>query len=86
MHAIALLLSLLPLLDAKPLRRNTVVHERRDTVPSGFVKVGAAPASQTLTLRLGLRQGDMAGLQDKLMSVSTPSSAEYGQFLSKEEV
>ncbi|KAI0029779.1 family S53 protease [Vararia minispora EC-137] len=63
-----------------------VVHESREAIPSGFVKVGAAPASQTLTLRLGLQQGDIAGLEGQLMDVSTPSSANYGKFLTKEQV
>lgn len=66
--------------------RTMVLHERRDAVPSGFVKVGAAPKEETLTLRLGLVQRDTSGLEERLYAVSTPSSSEYGKFLSKEEV
>jgi len=63
-----------------------VVHERREAVPSGFVQNGAAPQAQVLNLRLALVQSDRAGLEDALMAVSTPGDAQYGKFLSKEEV
>ena len=66
--------------------RDMHVHERRDAVPRGFVKTAAAPASQMLNLRLALVQSDPQGLEDALYAVSTPSSALYGQFLTKEEV
>ena len=66
--------------------RDLVLHERRDDVPDGFTMQGAAPASTTLNLRLALAQTDIKGLQDKLMDVSTPSSANYGKHLTKEEV
>jgi tripeptidyl-peptidase I len=87
MLPVALLVLALPFVAASPLGgRNMIVHERREAVPSGFVKLGSAPESQVINLRLSLVQGDMAGLEDRLMAVSTPSSAEYGQFLSKEQV
>ncbi|ETW85061.1 serine protease S53 [Heterobasidion irregulare TC 32-1] len=62
------------------------LHERREVIPRGFVKTAAAPASQMLNLRLALVQSDPQGLEDALYAVSTPSSALYGQFLTKEEV
>ncbi|KAI0312873.1 Pro-kumamolisin, activation domain-containing protein [Amylostereum chailletii] len=66
--------------------RDLLLHERRDDVPTGFTNDGAAPASTVLRLRLGLVQNDIVGLQDKLIDVSTPSSANYGKHLSKQEV
>ncbi|KAI0294269.1 family S53 protease [Multifurca ochricompacta] len=62
------------------------LHERRDDVPDGFTSKGPAPGDQTLQLRIALVQNDIEGLQNKLLDVSTPSSAQYGQWLSKEEV
>ncbi|KAI0062168.1 family S53 protease [Artomyces pyxidatus] len=62
-----------------------LVLERRDSAPSGFVHVGAAPPTQVLTLRFSLAQNNFAGLEEALYAVSTPGSAVYGQHLSKEE-
>ncbi|KAI0029778.1 family S53 protease [Vararia minispora EC-137] len=63
-----------------------VLHERRDTVPPGFVSNGPASSNYTLTLRLGLAQGDIVGLEERVILISTPSSADYGKFMSKEQV
>ncbi|OSD03928.1 family S53 protease [Trametes coccinea BRFM310] len=62
------------------------VHEAREDIPEGFVHSGPAPQDTVLNLRLALVQSDPAGLEKALMDVSTPSSALYGQHLSKEEV
>ncbi|KZV71302.1 subtilisin-like protein [Peniophora sp. CONT] len=86
MYALSVAFLLPALALAAPSKRNMVVHESRQSIPSGFTKVGAAPADETITLRLALKQGDMAGLEERLYAVSTPSSAEYGKFLSKEQV
>ena len=69
----------------KPVRRSMQVHEARKSVPVGFTADGAAPADATLKLRLALVHNDDAGLIDTLYDVSTPSSANYGKHLSKEE-
>lgn len=78
---------------AKPLstthtasKRDMVVHERRDSVPSGFVHVAAAPEDEVLNLRFALTQGNFSGLESELYAISTPGSERYRQFLSKEEV
>ncbi len=63
-----------------------MLHEQRDDIPDGFVKSSAAPAGQVLNLRLGLVQGDMATLEQRLFAVSTPGSPDFGQHLSKEDV
>ncbi|KAJ6535711.1 family S53 protease-like protein [Mycena capillaripes] len=64
----------------------TVVHERRLAVPHGFVRKGAAPANDMLTLRVALASNNVAGLEAKLASLATPGSAEFRQWLSKDEV
>ncbi|VDB99691.1 unnamed protein product [Peniophora sp. CBMAI 1063] len=86
MYALSVAFLLPALALAAPSKRNMVVHESRESIPSGFTKVGNAPADQAITLRLALKQGDMAGLEERLFAVSTPSSAEYGKFLTKEQV
>ncbi|KAF8189515.1 family S53 protease-like protein [Mycena galopus ATCC 62051] len=63
-----------------------VLHERRTTVPSGFVSLGAAPAEETLTLRVGLAANNLRGLQAKAAAVSTPGSPEFRQWISKDDV
>ncbi|KAJ7162433.1 family S53 protease-like protein [Mycena filopes] len=63
-----------------------VVHESRASAPAGFTNKGAAPAADVLTLRVALAANNLAGLQQKLASVSTPGSAEFRQWLSKDDV
>ncbi|KAF8155015.1 family S53 protease-like protein [Mycena galopus ATCC 62051] len=63
-----------------------VLHERHAAVPSGFTSQGAAPANQVLTIRVGLTANNLAGLEAKLASVSTPRSSEFRQWLSKDEI
>ena len=80
------LVSALTLAYAKPTPRNSGVLEGRENVPKGFVKTGAAPAATTLNLRIALVPNNMPGLEKALYDVSTPSSALYGQHLTKAEV
>ncbi|KAJ7176048.1 family S53 protease-like protein [Mycena crocata] len=63
-----------------------VVHESRPAAPSGFVSHGSAPASDMITLRVGLTSNNVAGLETKLMSISTPGSSDFRQWLSMKEV
>ncbi|KAE9388881.1 family S53 protease-like protein, partial [Gymnopus androsaceus JB14] len=62
-----------------------VVHESRTSVPAGFVSQGVAPANDILTLRVALTSNNIAGLEEKLMSISAPGSPEFRQWLSMEE-
>ncbi|KAF7365470.1 Tripeptidyl-peptidase sed3 [Mycena venus] len=79
-------ISLFSLAVASPATRsNFVLHERRDAVPSSFVKVGPAPTTATIPLRIGLFSNDFPGLEETLYAVSTPGSARYGQHLTLEE-
>lgn len=63
-----------------------VLHESRAAAPVGFVSQGVAPAQDMLTLRVGLAPNNIAGLEEKLMSVSTPASSDFRQWLSMDEV
>lgn len=62
------------------------LHEALDATPVGFVHSGSADPQTMLKLRIALVQNNPAGLEDALYDVSTPSSANYGQHLTKEEV
>ncbi|KAJ7763283.1 family S53 protease-like protein [Mycena metata] len=63
-----------------------VVQHSRPSAPAGFVSQGAAPATEIFSFRLALASNNLAGLQQKLVSVSTPGSSEFRQWLSKDEV
>ncbi|KAJ6526035.1 family S53 protease-like protein [Mycena capillaripes] len=63
-----------------------VVHESRRAAPAGFFSQGAAPVTDMLTLRFGLTPNDLSGLQEKLVSISTPGNSDFRQWLSKDEV
>ncbi|KAJ6505308.1 family S53 protease-like protein [Mycena sanguinolenta] len=63
-----------------------VVHESRSDAPAGFFSQGAAPAVDVLTLRFGLAPNNISGLQERLVSISTPGSSDFRQWLSKDEV
>ncbi|KAJ7481352.1 subtilisin-like protein [Mycena galericulata] len=63
-----------------------VVHESRSAPPTGFVSQGGASGGEMLTLRVALTSNNVVGLEQKLMSVSTPGSSEFRQWLSMEEV
>ncbi|TDL17434.1 family S53 protease-like protein [Rickenella mellea] len=81
-----LLVSFVTAVCANPVFRSLVAHEARQGVPSGFVAKGPAAPDTQLSLRIALVQSDTAGLEAALLDVSTPSSANYGNHLSKEEV
>jgi tripeptidyl-peptidase-1 len=63
-----------------------VLHESRSAPPAGFTSQGFVPASEMLTLRVALASNNVTGLQDKLMSVSSPGSPDFRQWLSMEDV
>ncbi|KAJ7435976.1 family S53 protease-like protein [Mycena galericulata] len=63
-----------------------VVHESRRAAPAGFVNQGAAPANATITLRVALASNNVGGLEERLMSIATPGSSEFRQWLSMDEV
>ncbi|EED84182.1 predicted protein [Postia placenta Mad-698-R] len=62
------------------------VHEARQNVPTGYTATGPASSDTVLSLRVALVQNNIAGLIDALYDVSSPSSPNYGKWLSKTEV
>ncbi|THH32184.1 hypothetical protein EUX98_g1978 [Antrodiella citrinella] len=70
-----------------PLGRRTMqLHESRSEIPDGFVNSGSASPGSVLKLRIALAQNDPAGLTAALLDVSEPTSANFRQHLTKEEV
>lgn len=81
-----ILTGLFSLALAKPMARDMKVRESRESVPSGYVRRGAADADTKLNLRIALVQSNIEGLIEQLYAVSTPDSPTYGEHLTKEEV
>ena len=65
---------------------NMQVHEALTIVPTGYTLASAAPSETILQLRIALVQNNIDGLIDALYDVSDPDSANYGLYLSKDEV
>ncbi|KAI5892804.1 subtilisin-like protein [Schizophyllum commune H4-8] len=59
--------------------------ERRHTVPAGFTNHGAAAPETMLDMRIALAMADKDRLEATLLDVSTPSSPNYGKYLTLEE-
>ncbi|KAJ7509870.1 family S53 protease [Mycena galericulata] len=78
--------SLFSLAAASPGIKPRILQQSRSSAPQGFASLGAAPATQTLNLRIALASKDVSGLETALLDVSTPSSANYGKHLTKDEV
>ncbi|KAJ7170953.1 family S53 protease [Mycena filopes] len=78
--------SLLSLAAAGPSVQNFVVQTKLNSAPQGFAKVGAAQDSTVLNLRIALPSSNIAGLEQALLDVSTPSSSNYGNHLTKAQV
>ncbi|KAF7370374.1 Tripeptidyl-peptidase sed3 [Mycena sanguinolenta] len=83
-YTIFFLNSLITLATASPVPR--VLHSSRSSAPLGFASLGPAPPDQSLKLRFGLASNNAPGLEAALLDVSTPSSANYGKHLTKDEV
>ncbi|PCH43829.1 subtilisin-like protein [Wolfiporia cocos MD-104 SS10] len=69
----------------KPAPRSMRVLGRRDSPPSSYTLLGAASSDTQISLRIALAQSNPTGLEEALYDVSTPSSTNYGQHLTKEE-
>ncbi|GKZ29622.1 polynucleotide 3'-phosphatase [Aspergillus brasiliensis] len=59
----------------------SVVLETAKSVPSDWTLVKAADTSSTITLSVALARQNLDQLEEKLLAVSTPGKATYGQFL-----
>jgi tripeptidyl-peptidase I len=78
--------SLIALVSATPTARlGMVVRSSKFEAPKEFAHQGAAPADKYIPLRIALVQNDI-GLKEALYDVLTPSSANSGKHLSKEQV
>lgn len=87
LSAVFVLVSLFGLGLCSPLTsRSMQVHQSVSSAPSGFTLNGPTSSETSITLRIALKQNNMDGLIEKLFDVSTPSSANYGQWLSTDEV
>ncbi|KAI9066614.1 family S53 protease [Trametes sanguinea] len=83
---LVVLAALSVLTQGTPARRAMRIHESRAAPPAGFAYRGPASSDTALRLRVALVPNDIAGLEEALYAVSTPSSPRYGQYLSKQEV
>ncbi|KAH7869668.1 Pro-kumamolisin, activation domain-containing protein, partial [Lentinula edodes] len=63
-----------------------IVHEKRDSAPTGFAHLGSAPDDQILSLRINLAMGNQAGLEAALQEASSPTSPTFREWLTKEQV
>ncbi|KAJ7767644.1 family S53 protease [Mycena metata] len=86
MAASFLLASLLSLAAAGRATQNFVVQTNLQSAPQGFSKVGPADDSTVLNLRIALPSSNIAGLEQALFDVSTPSSSNYGNHLTRAQV
>ncbi|KZT38181.1 family S53 protease-like protein [Sistotremastrum suecicum HHB10207 ss-3] len=57
------------------------IHESINGAPEGFVYAGTPSPTTEVSLRISLVQNNIIGLQEKLIEISTPSSATYGQWM-----
>ncbi|KAI0775012.1 subtilisin-like protein [Trametes elegans] len=63
-----------------------VRHESRNALPHGWAPVRRAEPERMLPLRVGLAQSNLDALEDLLLDVSHPDSANYGQHWSPAQV
>lgn len=62
------------------------VHERLAALPVGWSAVVAPDASSPVSFTIGLAQQNIDQLQSKVLAVSTPGNALYGQHLDADAV
>lgn len=55
-------------------------------LPSQWTKTSGNASAANLAVKIGLKQSNIQGLEQRLMEVATPGNADYGQWLSKEEI
>jgi tripeptidyl-peptidase I len=58
----------------------------RHPAPRDWTKVGPAPKSEIINLRIGLKQGNEGIIEQHLLQVSDPRHARYGQHLTTNQV
>ena len=63
-----------------------VLQHKRESPATGFLSNGPADHTEPITLHLALAANNLQGLETKLLSISDPSSEDYGKFLNQDEV
>lgn len=63
-----------------------VVHEQLTALPVGWTATAAADTSSTVSFTIALTQQNIDQLESKLLSVSTPGSATYGQHMDVDDL
>lgn len=80
---ISLYLSLAPSTSAAA---NAALHEQLPAVPAGWTQVGAPAENETLVLQVALVQQNLEELEARILAVSTPGNALYGQHMDSDAV
>lgn len=82
------LLLVAPSILATPLASPSakVVHERRNAAPDSWNQARRLHARDLIPLRIALTQNNLHVAEEKLYSVSDPSSENYGKHWSHEEI
>ncbi|KAH9831685.1 protease S8 tripeptidyl peptidase I protein [Teratosphaeria destructans] len=62
------------------------VHERRESTPARWTKLGRVPSHVSLPMRVGLAQTNLDNAHEYLMDVSHPKSPNYGKLWTSEQV
>ena len=77
---------LLSLTTASPVVAPHVVHEKRDSLPQGWVRRYSVDGTAELPMRIAITQSNLDRGHDWLMEVSHPESNKYGKHWSAEDV
>lgn len=71
---------------ASPLNTQMVTKQALDNVPWGWQLKDAAPSDMTIDMHIGLKEENLAKLEQIAYAVSNPDDASYGKHLSKQEI
>ena len=63
-----------------------VVHEKLDAVPTGWTQVGTPSENGLIILQIALVQQNLEQLDARLLAISTPGNALYGQHMDRDDV
>ncbi|TVY73360.1 putative tripeptidyl-peptidase SED2 [Lachnellula suecica] len=88
---LALVSLLASLVAATPLSKRDInlgpiTLKENVTLPSSWISQGSPKPESQANLQIALKQNNIAGLQRKLLDISNPESADYGKWLSVEEI
>ncbi|OJD13931.1 hypothetical protein AJ78_05668 [Emergomyces pasteurianus Ep9510] len=72
-------------LSSSEAKRASYVVKESHLAPSGWIRESPAPPSMNISLQIGLVQGYISELEEKLQEVSDPFHKRYGQFLTRDE-